>query len=200
MYRFLAFAFAVLISSAVQADEIPLKEIWAYNMPGTHPLVDGLSPEKSPQALPLGDIRRALSSRRDLKDAGHGFAVEGVGLDALRNAQQVMIGNEEPAKTISITDGVSIVFFSRQFGAYIHIKKVTVKGNDICIYYQFVPHVTKNLTEHFALIPVTSLEPGKVNVNMRRLPDKSWEGTEYEQFSNEIDQRIVCRPFSFKVK
>ncbi len=84
--------------------------------------------------------------------------------------------------------------------AYVRVDHVERKGNAIEIFYRYVPHSGKELTWHFALIPVGQLAPGNYQVKITQLPvDMSL----IHQTTGEVDyktgDKFVCKPFSFSV-
>jgi hypothetical protein len=179
MYRFLTFAIAVLVSSAAAAEEIPLKSIWALDMPETRdirelqPKREGTKPLTDAEAakFPVRQIQRALTPRfwpPEGGDAGSVFIVKGRGPKALRNAEAVFLGKTKRSETIP-AGSQSIVFYAFAIGRYVHIQSVRQDGEEIVIQYQLVPHESLDLTTHFALIPVT-LQPGPLKVKVEELP------------------------------
>ncbi|HZZ28115.1 MAG TPA: hypothetical protein VFE46_08940 [Pirellulales bacterium] len=212
-FRTLCIAFLACISLAAFGDPpnqsstvtIPLKDIWASNMPGTIDVRD-LEPEaygSDAKKLPLEQYQQAYKSSKITQIiislekqpydqvASDGFAVEGTGKTALNAACDVIVEHKKPQK-ILVGQDVSIVFFSREFNYYIHITEVTQQQNTFHIQYQFVPHDTKDTTVHFALIPVGKLSGGVYSVEI--------EPTQHlEQKLRDWEKRIVCKSFSFTV-
>jgi hypothetical protein len=202
-----AYATATIVSAAEQkkqseAVEIPLNTVWAYNMPGTRD-VRALELESDPanrKATPLtsGVLQSLINSKRG-QEAKPGFAVAGMGVDALREAHSVLADNGKPQTSFTTNDNVSVVFFSHPFNYYVHLSKVEQKPDKVVITYSFVPHRTKEMTRHFALIPLGKLSPGKVKVEIVRAPMQPQKITGFKPPSAETDARIVARPFQFEV-
>lgn len=184
---------AILSSGAFGAEpkEIPLKDIWANRVPGTR---DINKLDKQPSMVL--DIRRAIGFPTKDK-AKPGFAVEGTGPDALREAHAVFVKDKKPRDTFSGRDEVSVVFFAYETRPYVHLQKVELQGNNINVYYQFVYHETEEVTRYIALIPLGKLPAGKYRVNINRSPKEKYGGS--QPLSDEIAARIVCRSFSFTV-
>jgi len=193
------------VSMAEQPAEIvtiPLDQIWAYKMPGTRDI--GKLEAKAPNYAygPLfGKIRESLSKvLAQGKIAESGFAVLGMGTDALRKAHDILVRNMKPQQTVAIGSEVSLVFFSYESIAYVHLHTVERQGRVINIRYRFVPHETMEVTEHLALIPLGKLPSGKYRVNVIQAPmDRKYVGSRFPPVSDEVARRIVCRSFSFSV-
>lgn len=190
MARYLAIALAFCATAT--AEEIPLKDIWALNMPGTCDVRE-LDCERS-RAL-VGTIRESLHLP-DASSLTKGFAVEGSGAVALQHAHDVLVSGEKPRYRFAPDSELSIVFFSREFGRNVHIREVALKDGTMEVRYQLVPHKTENTTAHFALIPIGKLPVGKHHVKMARMPlDQSYRDASYQPLSDSDTRRIVCQSF-----
>ena len=177
---------------------IPLKEIWAYNMPGT------LNVQKMDPDQPGGlfeEIRRSLWAfpSKD-KDARKGFAVSGTGLEALRQVHAVLVEEQDPEQTFPANSDISVAFFSYQDSRYVHLHRVERQGNVVNIRYRFVPHETEEATTHFALIPLGKLSSGEYRVNVIQSPlEQKYVEQGFRSLSDTIARRIVCNSFSFSI-
>jgi hypothetical protein len=198
-----------------EKQEIPLKDIWAIRMPGTRNLYD-LEPDK------FGPSVRKLSSAEQIKiaekslitkalrpleynkpgqSALQAFTVPGIGADALREAAAVLSGTKKPQTLFLPNSDLSIVFFSHSFSYYVHLDKVEKQRELIVISYRFVPHDTKEITRHFALIPIGKFPPGKVKVDIKRLPmSKSLADAGFKEPPSSFDAQVVAQSFLFRVK
>lgn len=189
---------------------IPLSTVWAWNMPGTLdirslepqffgvPIKTATLVEQASHSLTsqiLEPLSKAATERPE-----PAFAVEGIGLDALENAHAVLAKGEEPTKSLSTSDDVSIVFFSHESGTYVHLQQVTRQNNRIEIRYEFVPHADAELTHHLALIPLGKLPPGKYKTRIVLAPlDKKYAALADESMLKELASRSVCGSFQFAV-
>jgi hypothetical protein len=218
------FFVAIFFATAAHAEDpvkISLKDIWAFGMPGTID-VEKLEPDnlgEPTKSLPFDErmrlqkeswthkIRAALQPTlpknggpiREQK-AGSGFVVEGTGIGALKNAAAAMRSESEPSNKISSATNSSLIFFSRQFSFYVHLDSVERKGNTIEVRYRFVPHMTAEVTEHFAIIPLGKLPNGAYKVEMIQLPmDKKLIGPKAETVRTGFAEEAVCKSFSFSV-
>ena len=199
-----------------QTVTIPLDQIWAVDMPGTHDVRE-LEPEKfgertrslpTDQRFKLLDesmtdqIRVAL--RRDRPSKGSaaqvGFAVIGTGREALEGAYDVLAKKKRPEDSFPLDSNVTLAFFSHLAGQYVHLKRIERHDTKIEVGYQVVPHMTTNSTWHFALIPVGKLPIGKYEVQINQLPGgKDKTGHFVGGLPASEAQRIVCGLFSFSV-
>ncbi len=205
----------VLVISAVSvafalAEEapvvIPLKEIWAEDMPGTRNVREL---EKVPPKLSNEELFRhslveqvKLPLRKGLpKAAGNGFAVAGTGLEALRGARDVLTNNKHRPGKLPRDDELSLIFYSYSVGTYVHLVSVDREKHVFTIKWRFVSHATLEATAHFALIPAGRLEPGTYNVNVVQLPLRTGDrAARSRAIEKSLVERIVCQPFSFEIK
>ena len=183
---------------------IPLKNIWAHDMPGTKNVAE-LEPDAQSK-VPKADRDRplALGIRQSLQYQvgqvpGEGFVVTGTGRSALQAAHDVLTDKKRRQSGFPTNSELSIVFFSYQFGDYIHLESVEQSKNVIEIRYRFVPHMTREVTEHFAIIPLGKLEPGKYQVDI--VNDSA--GSKAVESPMGSDQgwanKVICKSFSFSV-
>ncbi len=196
----LAFVLCCSISYAEPPDEkgkkmeIPLSEIWANNIPGTKEI--GRLAKQDPR---LTGITSALGfpPKEEAKPA---FAVQGKGLDALREAHAVIVDKRKSRDTFAAGSDVSVVFFAHETRSYVHLHKVERQGNNVNVSWRFVPHETEDMTRHVALISLGKLPSGKYRVNIIRsaMPQK-YIDLGFRPTSDEVARRIVCGPFSFTV-
>jgi hypothetical protein len=206
----------VIAEDAVeQSKEIPLDQIWAYEMPGTLDVRE-LEPDRfGAKVRNLGSEEQIKRSKESLtfqimKSMGvanrgvqvvPGFAVLGSGKEALRNAHTILVNGQKPRETFPANSKISLVFFSKVFGYYVHLDKVEREGTTITIKYFFVPHRETVTSTHFALIPLGELVAGEWQVDVARSP---WPGSPkfsiHPEPAAEWDPIVVCRPFSFTIE
>lgn len=196
----LAFILSSAISSTNEVIEIPLSEIWAHGMPGTrriHELAE--DPKRDhPLMTEIGKVHREDWGKRR---AGSPFAVVGTGSEALKNAHAVITGRKARSDSLSKDHEISIAFFTLYSGYYMHLTNVSWSQQTIRIRYEFIPHETKDLTRHFALIPLGKLPKGKFQVEVvaeplaQRFIEKRWK-----EFDDETKARIISSSFEFEVR
>ncbi len=207
---------AVTATYGEQTTSIPLNSIFALNMPGTRDIRE-LEPESFGEHTRklssedrfrlLGEsridqIRTALQRDNPTKDgnAKTGFAVVGTGKEALDNAYKVLVKDAKRDTSFPFGSNITLVFFSKFAGQYVHLDRIQLRGNEIEVGYQAVPHITADSTWHLALIPVGELPIGKYEVEIGQVPGgKDKTGHFIGGFSASVAQRIVCRSFSFSI-
>ena len=162
----------VMALVGIAEEKIPLETIWALNMPGTRNVRE-LEPENFGKAGSGVDsnLNIILQPLRGLRtgQAKPAFAVLGTGLDALEEARAVMKGLNARSSFPKGSD-ISIVFFTHPSALYVHVHEVVKSSGLVQVRYRLVPHETKELTQHFALIPLGKLPSGRVKVEVSQSP------------------------------
>jgi len=180
-----------------QPKEIPLDQIWGYNLPGTRDLARIGSDRYGSMVY---DIRRAIGFPPENKEAEPAFAVSGTELDALREVHAVLVDKNKPRETFPAGSKVFVVFFSHETNSYVHLRGAECNNNVVSIRYRFVPHETEETTRHLALIPLGKLPSGKYRVNIIRCPmPRKYIDSGFQPISDAVARRIVCGSFSFSV-
>jgi hypothetical protein len=189
---------------------IPLNHIWAYQMPGTRPMSASKRNGKytSPEGPLIDEIRQALQILPARKEeAASGFAVPGSGMEALRQAHAVLTGKQQPLQSIPEGTEISIVFFSHSFNRYVHLHDVKLCGPvvKLCgpvvnVRFRFVPHMTENRSEHFAIIPLGKFPVGRLQVDIEQVAsEQGLHEPAFEDVDSKWEKRGVCRPFSVSI-
>ncbi|MAT70332.1 MAG: hypothetical protein CMJ58_12505 [Planctomycetaceae bacterium] len=177
--------------------EIPLKRVWALDMPGTQSVrrIDWVRPQDS-----MVDPIRAKLRKSKLSQLPPGFVVRGTGREALKNVYRVLVRGEDPLASHSDANELSIVFLARLSSRYVHLKEVKVSTSDhkVCLTYTLVTHETQELTEHFAIIPVGVLPEGRYEVSFSLATPKELSGIEAKKY-REYASRVVPKGFSFAI-
>lgn len=195
-FFFLALLLCCSVSMAEEAVEIPLNEIWAFEMPGTK----GIS-ELSSQATGFGEVMRLLRKPAPKGDSVRpAFAVQGTGLEALRNSYEVLVKQKDPKRSFDADADISIVFFSHDDNHYVHLESVERKDKTITINYKFISHEEQETTSHFALIPLGKLPVGKYQVDVVPNQVNTADEPTFRPVDDEIINRIVSGSFSFTLK
>ena len=179
---------------------IPLSDIWALDMPGTKPMNRTLRGEplayEAPEGALLSEIVAALNyDPRRRPVVGECFAVEGQGLEALRAAHKVLV--EGGSKQIKFRQGqqISLVFYSLSFNSYVHLAHVEQRPDTIQLTYLLVPHKTKEMTAHLALIPVFIPASVLVRVEVKPSMTDGLAAVDWGKWPKEI----VCSSFAFNL-
>lgn len=192
------------------AKEIPLKEVWAADMPGTRSIrelehrTEGDHRKYGPL---MHGIYKTMQGGRSGKawgrpDAGPGFPVPGTGIAALHIIYDILVDQQERLKVVPIGE-VSLVFFARQSGAYCYLEKVKREGKVVTLTWRFHRHRSGDITAHLALIPLGTLEPGEYEVRTVQLPVAMPQGSDVKfipQIEGERLKSTVSEPFSFEVQ
>lgn len=192
----------VIAVSAAHAEEIPLKEVWAYNMPGTREMTDAMRDDGyiSEEGPLLREIRRRLKRNPDKKTANPAFVVEGTGMEAMKAVHAILTTDEAPQESVTTTGNISVVFFSYDFGSYVQLERIEREANTIRIMYRFVPHDSRELTQHLAIIPLGKLNAGAYNVVVEQVPiDKKQAKQGYQDIPAKQASKFVSGSFAFEV-
>jgi hypothetical protein len=176
---------------------IPLREIWGYEMPGTRN-IEKLKPKPQMDVPEL--IQQSLMRHDGDPAVGPGFVVQGDESEALLQAFAVLVSHKEASSTVTHDLNTWIVFFAKDSGQYVHLRSVTRAGNKITVDFTFVPHDSKNLTRHFALIPLGKLPTGKYEVAIVNSPmDKRYLDQHFKPIPKDGVRWIVAKSFDFDV-
>ncbi len=180
---------------------IPLNEIWALQMPGTRPMNVTMrgdpSDYESPEGPLVAEILETLAyDPHKHPTADSGFAVSGTGMEALRETHAVLVQGKPRKKSFQVSEPISLVFFSYSFGSYVHLVGAEQRDNVIQLLYRLVPHRTKEMTAHLALVPVPKLVNGSIPVEIKPQIVQNTFGLDWAKW---IPQ-IVCESFVFKIE
>jgi hypothetical protein len=184
---------------------IPLKDIWAWGMPGTKD-VDDLDSEQKPAILKIHNVltRNPFDLPPDQRDAGPAFALAGTEASVLQDAAAILAGEKKAEEKFSTDDDVWVAFYALQFGSYVHIRDVELAGNVVKVSFVFVAHKTKGISTHFALVPLGKLASGKYSVEIVQMPMDTSDFLMMKKLDKDIDKEAereyVCKPFSFSVE
>src|SRR3954471_19320690 len=115
------FVSAIFLATAVQADEpvkIPLKDVWAYRIPGTTEIAEEENRPRNATPAELlrfdreslvNQIKAKLGNRKRGQQADPGFCVAGTGLDALKAAHAVIVKGEKPQQQFASGTEITLV-------------------------------------------------------------------------------------------
>jgi hypothetical protein len=183
-------SFAIAAEPQGETLEIPLKDIWALDMPGTRD-INELAPRKATEDTAVSRITRKLISCSPKEVAGKCFIVAGVDAAALSAADEVLCGGRPPLKSVPANKDVTLVFYNIPAPGYVHLKSVDHSDADgrVTVTYEVVKHIQANVTVHLALIPLGKLPPGKLSVEI----------TQFTNIEREDSARAVCKPDTFQI-
>ncbi len=180
---------------AARSMTVPLKDIWAYRMPGPRDMNE-LDGGKAQKTL----VEPLLKHIRETWNNDPGAAVQGEGLAALQQYYRIEVEGQEKG-VLSAAAPISLVFFTKPTGGYIHLQSVVKEcnSNRFTIFYRFVPHESRESTQHMALIPLGKVHPGKYVVKMKRLPmEDKYREIGFPEPSREHESNM-CKSFIFVV-
>lgn len=183
------FLAAIIVCNVSAAESIPLKDVWAWQMPGTYALAadrDVKDKFVSDEGILIEEIVRCLPLARSGHMMPDGFAVAGSGAEALQGAYATLVEKQRPMPLYRTDSEVSVVFFTDLSAYRAQIKEVVRDGENVEIKYDLAP---AELGANFAIIPLGKLANGRYRVRMTPPADQK-----------HIADRIVCKPFSFVVK
>lgn len=198
-----AFVYCCSVSVAEEAEEIPLSEVWALQMPGTQDVRE-LEPPKvrTKHDSLVNQIRKQLTKGRAKDElAGQAFVVQGHGHTALVNAHDILVNHKKPKESFKAGSQLSLVFYTYSSSRYVHLSKVQVSAGSIDVHYKFVPHRTKEMTSHFALMPLGEVPAGKYKVKLARVPlENMFVHSGFKPVDEHYIRRVICQSTMFEVK
>jgi hypothetical protein len=187
MIRILLAAFIGISASTMNAEEIPLKSIWAYGMAGTQD-ARKLSKELT-NDLATWLMRRTGEGGK----AGKSFLVTGQGDVALQGAANVLMGGAKRPTKLAGTEA-SLVFYSFAAPGYVTIDSIEREDGKVTVRFKVTTHEEAMATTHFALIPLGKLPAGKLEVEIVEVdPDKPYS-------NKERTKRAVCKSCTINVE
>lgn len=187
-------------SDASLSQEIPLDEIWGFDLPGTRdvagitlPVVDeSKTPGRDHESYRIGrahvieQIRQHLTTKPGSMDALPGCVIPHVPHFNVLNAAASRIAITKKmglpngfkpspigmmqASPLPPSEDITLVVFSHPCSYFFRLKQVERVGNVITVRYEFEPHYSPESTVHFALIPLGKLPIGEYKVKMEQLP------------------------------
>jgi hypothetical protein len=195
----------LFLASTLNAEDIPLKEIWAADMPGTRNIRE-LEPRTEGDHRKYGPLMHEIYKRLQRSegwgrpDAGAGFAVSGSGTAALNAAYDTLVDRSERREALPSGEA-SLIFYARRSPMFCYLEEIQRVGNVIMLHYGFTAHRTGNITSHFAIIPLGKLSPGKYTVRLEQRK-VIWADsvTRLEPLKDELVKQIVSQPFSFEAR
>ena len=200
MFRITLAVFVGLLISAVQAEEIPLKSIWALDMPGTQDIrklepVDP-DPKREMERFSLDEaIRSQLiklvclplnKPEAERPSPPSAFIVQGEGIDALRAVHAVIV-KEDKAPAIKAAQPASLVFFSCSSGGRLLFDSIKVVDREVVVRFHYKRTEKKEPGPQLALIPLGKLDAGKYRVK-------------YEVGQKLNDKWMASAPLSFDIE
>ena len=230
MKRFFLIVASLLLSTSAMADapseqpkNIPLDQIWGYNLPGTRDIAGIPLPESDPQKGVVGrtdeqfrrqrehsieQIRSSLAAKPPTERASPGFVIPRqpdfftlqkaviFATGTMRYDHQKLLPRND---TFRAGDEMTLVFFSHPASYFVRLREVVRNDNEINVKYEFEPHTSPEVTTHFALIPLGKLPAGEYKVRFEQQPlAKKFRDAGFQPVHPEAPQ-TVSQPLSFTV-
>lgn len=191
--------------------EIPLKSVWAFEMPGTkdvkelEPKLDVRDPKfkdtwERSLVRQIGSLLSSGAPRGD-EIPRPGFVVVGVDKEALQKAQETLKDkySVEWQQQLPKDTELSLVFFHYVTGWHPQLTSVEQSAESIVVKYKFVnPKEPSFGAARFAIIPLGKLSPGIVEVKFEEQRPVDYRGLPTKEKTN--SEQLVCSSFSFVVK
>lgn len=174
--------------------EIPLKDVWAYNMPGTKDINEFGAP-KAEDSL----VMKVLRQIRESWHHHSGMVVQGEGGEALENVYRKRTKKGEWSEAPA-NSPLSIVFYTRGTDEHVRLHSIERQGTKFTVRYNIVPNRTQMSDSTIAIIPIGRLAAGKYSVSIVRLP---LEAKYLDQGHREPPVEVVnnvCSSFSIFVR
>jgi hypothetical protein len=191
---------AAEVVESADSEEIPISTVWSNRIPGTRDIFE-LEPDVPAELMKVHrdlrsqrnrgntltqQIARKLGNEREMERSVNKkfpalkmFAVLGHGKEALKRAHSVLVEESEPQLAFSSGDNITLVFFTDWGIGPILFRSITSNANTITINYSFDTSDEPNAISspiHIAsvsLIPVTSVQPQELCVEVTRIPCES---------------------------
>ena len=188
-------------SHAEEVVKIPLSEIWATDMPGTKKFdFIKCNPSKDPNCPAPYKILQAVQSGYKDKTFRPGFVVNKTGLEAMREAQNVIVDKAEPQSSFAAGTELIVVFFTTELNDYLQLEPVEITGNTIDVPFRIITNETEDGVSYMALIPLKKLPRGEYRVNMvDRSDEQEFLNVGRRLYGEDRIRREICNPFSFTV-
>jgi hypothetical protein len=213
----------------IAAIEIPLDQVWGFDLPGTRdvagltlPVVDekkqpGIDHEsyRMQRAAFIEQIRQQLTTKPGSMDALPGFVLSRTPdfytlrtvSSRLAITKKMGMPGYKPspfglmqASPLPPSEEITLVIFSHPCSYFFRLKQVERDANTFTVRYQFEPHYSPESTVHFALIPLGKLPIGDYRVKMEQLPmEKQWQEAGFLRVHDARARNLVSLPFSFSV-
>jgi hypothetical protein len=156
-----------------EAITIPLTEIWSTNQ-------QRIWAVDEPLTRYIGELEANTPGNRSLASeikkslgfgkAGPAFVVQGTGIESLKNAHEVIVGNQSRSNNIPHGSDSTIVFYAHGSPYYVSITKVKRQGKLISIAYELIPKLENNEPKYLALISLGKLPSGHYQVEINHEP------------------------------
>ncbi len=198
-----------------KATEIPLDQIWGYNLPGTRDVRD-LEPKRDIRNMThkeflWGSLVNRIAARLEKgpnrgEKADSAFVVVGTDKEALKNADDVFLGRQPRKESFPTDMDLTLVFFSHPSSLDMKIVSVEKSTGQIQVKYQCLstqPSESRirnleSAVTRFALIPLGRLPAGEVQASIEQLPPVDQQGKPVKLVRD--PRTVVCNSASLTVQ
>ena len=126
------------------------------------------------------------------------MVVRGEGVEAVQELLRLRTA-KSAGRTVEEGTSASIAFFTAPTGLYAYIRHVERRRDRFEVCYEMVPHDSRELTLHLAMIPLGTLTEGRYDVEFIRWPlETKYVDKGFEKAASRNEQN-VCRSFRFVV-
>ena len=173
---------------------VPLEQVWAYRMPATKDIAE-LDDDESYGGL-TEKIRRRLSklSRVRNKVPRSCLVLAGTPEQAVEKAYELLSSDDDVSPESITGDRFYLFFFTHNVGSYVHLHEISMAKKTIAVTFVFQPHSTRNITTHYALIPLGKLHPGQYEVQISQVAPKG-----ATPLKPEWVEQAICKSVKFQV-
>ena len=145
--------------------EIPLNEIWGYNVQGTKPIVSAREPRLLNQEQ--FDLLRVDKNLTPIVHAGPAFILNGKPKQAIKGVPLVLGGSYQPKH--SFTEGdLCLIVCAYASSSHFILDKVERAPRRIRISWHLQPSGDEMSIAYLVLIPLPNCQPGEYDVDMNR--------------------------------
>ena len=190
---------------------IPLKKIWATQIPGTlniHLLEQDYfestarKPSEQEGSLCHQMFMTILDQFDENQPTAPGFAVAGTGYVALAAAKEIVVEQDKiPSQTFSAGTEVTLFFFTGISRLGLQLKDVRQSKGTVTLRYHypwFNPQgpIDAMSKVYFALIPLGKPSAGNIVVNIVESPTKN----KHDWLTYQSPEEYVCKSFAFTIE
>lgn len=187
-------------SAGEHQTEIPLDQIWAWEIPGTKNVgvLDAVKIGGVTEHPILHDVFSGLGLLPKGEKAAPVFVVEGVGKAALLNANAVFKKDRLRTEILPANTELSLIFYSHGVAAQVQLVSVEKSASQVTVQYRFLSDGLQKNRIYFALIPIGKFAPGTVQVNIEQQDSTDLAGNRRPPIQRL--ERLISGNLTFEVR